>query len=457
MNRKNINRRQFLKASLMASLGSSSLWSTMTQLQTVNAATTFGDFSDYKALVCVFLSGGNDSANMIIPVESNAHAVYSRSRGQLAVPLSQLTPLGNSGYGVPPSSAAFAQLYSEGKLAVLANTGPLIEPVTRAQILAASASLPPQLHSHNDQQKLWMLGDSSGRTTTGWAGRIADLLETSGIATAPALNLNFGRNEVLQMGQRAQAFSLDSKGDGVSRLHTEGTYRVKHNHAPYLDLMAQSLASAHPMVRQYASAQQRSLENNRMVADALASTPAPTSEFTTVSGSRLAEHLRATAHVIAARSQLGSQRQIFFINTGSWDTHANQVERHNSLQETLTTSLSAFQLALEELGVSESVTTFTASEFGRTLSSNGDGSDHGWGGHSFILGGAVHGGQIYGTMPNLELDSEDDVGKGRLIPTTSTEQYTATLARWFGLSDVELSDLLPNLNRFDSSNLGFMA
>lgn len=456
MTSKTLNRREFLKRSLAASIASSSLVSTLTSLQTVKAASLDGDFSDYKALVCVFLMGGNDSMNMVVPTDASLYQNYAQSRSGLAVPLNDVLTMAETDYGFSPDAAGFADLFASGKLAVVANTGSLIEPVTKAAIDAGTATLPPQLHSHNDQQKLWMAGTSSGLFSTGWAGRIADLLQDQGIATSPAANLNFGRNELIQRGALTHAFSLNRNGTGVETLKTQRTYRARRNHDAYVALAAQNQNHVHPMVRQYAEIQQRSLNTTETMSNVLENAPELASEFTEFGRGRFAAQLQTTAKIIASRGELGAQRQIFFLTLGGWDTHASQAGKHAALQQELTTNLKEFQIALEGLGLADKVTTFTSSEFGRTLSINGDGTDHGWGGHSFVLGGAVDGGKIVGTMPSLELDSDDDKGKGRIIPTTSVDQYLATLSKWFGLSDSQAAELFPNLGNFDSADLGFM-
>ena len=456
MKSKTQSRRDFLRVALGSALGSSGLYGATASLQVAQAAPSLAErLDDYKALVCVFLKGGNDSFNMVIPNTDSAYDTYSQSRSDIALAREDLLVLGDSGFGMNPDSAGFASLFEQQKLAVIANVGSLVEPATKQSILDGDTVLPPQLFSHNDQQRLWMTGDSLGDSPTGWAGRLADLFLADGVSVQPALNLSFGSSDLMQMGINTRAYSLAN--DGVLSLRTtRNTVRDARLHEGYVRHADQGQSHLHPMVREFARIQAQSMTSGDQVASALSDAPAIDAPLTVFAKNSLAAQLETTARMIASQQTLGSNRQIFFITTGSWDTHANQAESHSFLQQVLTTNLLEFQSLLESLGVDDQVTTFTATEFGRTLSSNGDGTDHGWGGHSFVMGSQVDGGNIFGQMPSLELGSDDDLGKGRVIPTTAADQYSATLAKWFGLNDEEILNVFPRLSNFDVHDLGFM-
>lgn len=455
MTRTRHNRRDFLKLGLGTLLGTSSMMGAMSSLQALQAAPLVNRMNDFKALVCIFLKGGNDSMNMVVPMDPAEYAVYADARGDLAIPQSSLLPLGQSGYGMNPDAAGFAQLYTEQKLAVLANVGTLIEPTTKSDIQTSSSLVPPKLFSHNDQQRLWMTGDAMGAVNTGWSGRIADMLHSAGVPSYPAMNMYFGPLDLLQLGDIAQPYSLAN--DGVVELQTaRNDSRRNRLHDRYKAYYENANTHPHRLVREYAKIQQRAYDTAGNVTSALASAPTLSTSFSRFPSRSLAAQLETTIKLISLHQQLGTQRQVFFLTTGSWDTHASQSNNHRVLQQELTTNLLEFQRELEYLGLDGQVTSFTASEFGRTLGNNGDGTDHSWGGHSFVMGSAVNGGQFYGQMPDLTIDGPDDAGKGRIIPTTASDQYTATLAKWFGLEPGEVNTLLPRLANFGTDDLGFM-
>lgn len=460
-----LHRRRFLRNSL--GLATGSLLTTFDALQRVQASasltpsatpslTTTLDNSpgDYKALVCLFLRGGNDGFNTIIPTDDIGYQEYSSARGSLTLEQSQLLRLNAVDVGFHPACTGFRDLFNNGNLAILANTGTLIEPVSLADYHDKRVALPPQLFSHADQRKLWVTGDAKGDVATGWAGRMADLVNTAGAAGVPATNINFDRNNTFQAGEQTQPYSLDRKG--VRELQTLTAQRGKRSHADYLQAIALGQQHAHPLVREYARLQSHSLESTAQIKTTLEAATEFSDLFTEFPRSQLAAELNLTAQLIEAQASLGNRRQIFFIEVGSWDTHDNQLASQANLLEILSTNLREFYLVLEAMGMSNNVTSFTSSEFGRTLSSNGDGSDHGWGSHSLVMGGAVDGGKVFGTLPELVVGGNDDAGHGRIIPTTAVDQTIATLARWFGLGETELNELLPNLQNFNSTEPGFM-
>lgn len=463
MKQSQFNRRAFLKGTMAAALGSTSLYASMSMMNAVQAAVQNpAAFDDYKALVCIFLAGGNDSMNMVVPTGAEEHAVYATSRGNKAIATADLVQLGNATeYGLNPNAEALKALYDSNKLAILGNVGSLINPITRAQYQQKSAPIPPQLFSHSDQQAIWMTGDATGAQPSGWAGRLADLLHTNGLDKAPGINFNFGSVNTFQTALLTGQNSLTPQG--VATMAGSSTEAGLRSYNAYEALIQEAKANGgHELLAEFSRLQQRSIDSSALIKAALNDVAPLANTFQSTEADPLspfAAKLAMTARAIKANTGangLGSKRHIFFVTLGGWDTHAKQDQDHPRLLKTLSTNMKEFQAALEELGVAGNVTTFTNSEFGRTLTSNGDGTDHGWGGHSLVMGAAVNGGKIYGTMPDLTLDGPDDTGLGRIIPTTSVDQYAATLGSWFGLGNTELDTLFPNLKNFNNRNLGFL-
>ena len=449
-----MQRRDFLKRSLVGLGGASSLWATTSQFNLVNAATSANSFTDYKALVCVFLLGGNDSLNMLIPTDQRAYDQYAATRQNLAVARNAALPIKvtNTQYssvGLHPSLAALHTIYEQGNMALVANVGPMIEPVSKADILTGRVMLPPQLFSHSDQQNHWQTAHPQQAALTGWAGRMADMLSDG---TEPlSMNLSMAGNNLWQTGSQVLPFALSSQGAEI----LEGINPDEEWQRPNAAFLDRIHANTEGMfASQFAAMVDRTRTTGGLVNSALALGPELSTAFP---ATRFAEQMRLVANMISVQQHLNQPRQIYFVAMGGWDTHDNQLADHPALLSELANGMAAFYNATAELGVSEQVTAFTASDFGRTLTSNGDGTDHGWGGNHIVLGGAVQGADIYGQLPQMSLGSDDDLGDGRIIPTLSVDQYAATLAQWFGLADNELTEILPNLNNFNQHNLGFLA
>ncbi|HBY40575.1 MAG TPA: hypothetical protein DEH24_14215 [Alteromonas sp.] len=449
-----MQRRDFLKRSLVGLGGASSLWATTSQFNLVNAATSANSFTDYKALVCVFLLGGNDSLNMLIPTDQRAYDQYAATRQNLAVARNAALPIKvtNTQYssvGLHPSLAALHTIYEEGNMALVANVGPMIEPASKADILTGRVMLPPQLFSHSDQQNHWQTAHPQQAALTGWAGRMADMLSDG---TEPlSMNLSMAGNNLWQTGSQVLPFALSSQGAEI----LEGINPDEEWQRPNAAFLDRIHANTEGMfASQFAAMVDRTRTTGGLVNSALALGPELSTAFP---ATRFAEQMRLVANMISVQQHLNQPRQIYFVAMGGWDTHDNQLADHPALLSELANGMAAFYNATAELGVSEQVTAFTASDFGRTLTSNGDGTDHGWGGNHIVLGGAVQGADIYGQLPQMSLGSDDDLGDGRIIPTLSVDQYAATLAQWFGLGDNELTEILPNLNNFNQHNLGFLA
>ena len=430
--------------------------------------------SDYKALVCVFLFGGNDHANTIIPIDTVNYDLYSTIRGGganrtaggiargrntlAATALTALTPqtlTNNIQYALAPELTSMAALFNSGNAAVQLNIGPLLTPLTLAQYNSSDRvkyPLPPKLFSHNDQQSIWQALNSEG-ATRGWGGYMGDLaLSSNNLSTLTCISAS--GNAVFLAGNNALQYQISPSGAIPIHAAKGSAFNSSSVSNALKKLITQS--SSHVLENELAAVTKRSIDLEMIVNTALNPVNLSTSFDRDGKNNSLADQLKVVARLIGARDVLGAKRQVFFVSLGGFDTHDGLNENHPKLLAQVDEAMSAFYHATVELGVSQKVTSFTASDFGRTLVSNGDGSDHGWGGHHFVVGGAVNGGQFYGAAPQLSLNSNDQVGQGRLLPSTSVDQLAATLARWFGVSSSEINSILPNVSRFSSSNLGFM-
>jgi uncharacterized protein (DUF1501 family) len=454
-----LTRRSFLR-SVCTAVGMTSLSATVFDLRRIAAAATLA--GDYKALVCVFLYGGNDSNNVLVP-RGTDYAAYAAARGSLALasgPLRPITPIsGGDGrqWGLHPSLPGLQNLFNQQRLALVANVGPLVAPVTRAEYLAGTAALPPQLFSHSDQTVHWQTALPDQPVRTGWGGRVADLLHSLNGTSQVSMSMSLGGNNTFQVGNAVTQYQLSSEGAiGLGWYHDGSQWNDPPSTA-IRSLMTRSYGNL--FQRGYRDVFQRALDQDRLLSGALDAAPALQTPFPETD---LGQQLRMIARIISIREALGLRRQVFFCAAGGYDTHDGQigaqaeVGAHADLLTELDGALSSFYAATVELGVASDVTSFTASDFGRTYISNGGGSDHGWGAHHFVLGGAVSGGRFYGDVPTLAVDGPDDSGDGRWIPTISVDEYSATLARWFGVSATDLPLVLPNLGRFDMPDLGFL-
>jgi uncharacterized protein (DUF1501 family) len=415
--------------------------------------------TDYKALVCVFLYGGNDHGNTLIPCDASHYASYQTIRNNLAIAQANLagtalTPTialpGGLQYALAPQLTLLKPLFDQGKMAVQLNVGPLIAPTTLAQYNARSVALPPKLFSHNDQQSIWQSSLPEG-ATSGWGGRIGDLFLSSN-GTAAMTCMSVTGNAVYLAGHQAVQYQVAPSGAVPVRGIKTTLYGSAACAAELRSLITQ--ASAQSLENELAIVTRRSIDTEVAVTSALAGVSPFTTSFNT--GNSLAVQLQTVAKLIAARSTLGTKRQVFLVSMSGFDLHDNLMALHPGLLTSVSEALRSFYDATVELGISNSVTAFTASDFGRTLTSNGGGSDHGWGSHHFVIGGAVNGGRFYGTAPAVSINGPDDVGQGRLLPTTSVDQFAATLAAWFGVSDSGMTTVVPNIGNFAMRNMGFV-
>lgn len=468
-----VNRREFLRKSVAAALGGISLYSAAGSLRLMAAslgAQRAAALTGYKALVCVFLFGGNDSFNTIVPVSGQARTDYLASRGALAqtANLNALTPLdaGPGNYALHAAMPELAALFNAGRAGIVANVGSLLYPITAAEYRAGSVPSPPQLFSHVDQAAQWQTSRPDDANALGWGGRIADLLHTANTGQVP-MNITLSGNNAFERGAVVSPYGMDPRGVGrmsyqdngdecwiAGSCSDYGAATQALNQAAYNALIAPG-TQVNALERAYASATSHSIANYQLLDTALgASAPAWTTPFP---ASDLGGQLQMVARLINARGALGMNRQIFFVSTGNYDTHTDQLDNQNSNLAELSQALKAFHDATVQLGVDSAVTAFTASDFGRSLAANASGTDHGWGGHHFVLGGAVQGGRFYGALPSLAPDANpDDTGWGQIIPTLAVDQYAATLARWIGVDASGIADIFPNLGRFSGADLGFM-
>ena len=450
-------RRHFLRQAACAALGASGLVNTIWDLRRINAATAIGSTpTDYKALVCLFLYGGNDGNNVLVPTDTLSYASYAAARQDLALPASSLLPISprtsdGRTYGLHPSLPELQTLFSTGKLALVANVGTLVAPVTRANFLANTAALPPQLFSHADQSVQWQTSWSDAPPRSGWGGRTADLLASLNANPKLSMNISVAGNNMFETGTAVQPYGVSPAGI-TSLSGYNGTGADNARYEAVQALLAQSQTNL--FEKQFGHVTKTGIKDNALLASALSAAPTLATVFPSTD---LGDQMSMIAKLISARTTLGMQRQVFFCSLGGYDTHGDQLTDQANLLAELSQALSAFEAATVELGVDSQVTTFTSSDFGRTLPSNGEGSDHGWGSHHLVMGGAVSGGDLYGTFPTLAVNGPDDTGEGRWIPTTSVDEYAATLATWFGVSASDLSTVLPNIGRFAKPNLGFMA
>ncbi len=448
-------RRTFIRQAACAALTTSGLLNTIFDLRRLSAA-TIADSGDYKALVCLFLYGGNDANNVLIQHDANGYASYAAARGILALPQASLLPLtlqngDGRDFAFHPNLPELQTLFNQGHLGVVANVGTLVAPVTRAQYLAGGAAVPPQLFSHADQSVQWQTSVPDQISRTGWGGRMADALRSLNGSSKISLSISIAGTNTFEVGNTVLPYNVSPDGSvGLSGF--DGSANANVRFQAFKDLLA--LQQSNLFQQAYSDTVTRSIAANDLLTSALAGVPALQTAFPATA---LAKQLNMVAKLIAARNNLGMRRQIFFCSVGGYDTHGDQLAGQANLLTELSQALNAFFAATSELGIAQDVTTFTASDFGRTFPTNGSGSDHGWGSHQFVLGGAVRGGRLFGTFPTLAVNGPDDTGQGRWIPTTSVDEFSATLATWFGVSSSDLPMVLPNIGRFANRNLGFFA
>lgn len=473
-----INRRSFIKslsgAGALSFLGGTGILSAIGN-STAHAA----EVSGYKAIVCLFFHGGQDNYDTVLPYDQASYDAYVSNRTEImtayaAQPdgsnrtLAQLLPLnpdnaanfGTRQFALPNELAPVKTLFDAGKAAILGNVGPLIQPMTRSEYISKSLPQPKKLFAHNTQQFTWKSNVPEG-TTVGWGGRFADAAVVSGANQKESFTtITTAGNSVFLSGENVLQYAMNTNGPprvngltsnsvllGTGRSSTLGRQLLEDN---YRHIMS---SNSNLLKRDISAISDRAFDLNDIFRTALDNAPNLQTQFPSSSAGR---QLGAIANTINVRSALGAGRQVFFVAVGGFDSHSNQAVDLPNRQSQYADAIGAFYQATEEMGVENDVTLFTASDFGRALRENGDGTDHGWGGHHFIVGGAVNGNRIYGDIPPYTAEHDQDADNGRLIPQTSVEQYAATLGRWFGLTNAELATALPNLENFTVKDLGFM-
>lgn len=434
------------------------------------SSATAANTSGYRALVCIFLYGGMDGHDFLLPTDQASYDTLRQSRTSLMdaylrnsnwskrqrTDLLELSPhnataFGSRGFGLPAEMPELHRLFETDKAAILANVGPLVEPTAKAAITARTATLPKHLFSHNDQQSTWMALSPEG-ARFGWGGLFADRMISANANLEPAFTaISAGGNAVFLSGQQVRPFQISPRGAvEVADIESGQILASGGNSSVATTLFEEHLRAigttrANLFERDIAAIENRSVDLSRRFNESVSGAVDLMTPFPTTS---LGNQLKTIATTIAQRGVTGASRQVFFAKLGGFDTHSRQTEKIPKLQRALSEAIGAFYDATVELGVSDQVTLFTASDFGRTLTSNGDGTDHGWGGHQIIVGGAVNGGNIFGTVPPAGLDHDWDAGRGRLIPDTSIEQFAKPLGRWFGLSNSEINAVFPALPQF---------
>lgn len=454
------SRREFLKRSSAFSVaGAAAPWAL--NLAAISEAAA-QSATDYKALVCVFLYGGNDHGNTLVPYDQSTYDSYATLRSTLATARTSLDATvlapatgfelpNNRQYALAPQLSALKPAFDAGRLGVLLNIGPLIEPTTKTQYSARSVALPPRLFSHNDQQSIWQASSPEG-SASGWGGRIGDLM-ASGNGQSVFTAVSVTGNAVYLSGRSAVQYQVTSNGsvpiNGIGNTLYGSTAA-----AQALRNLITSTPGTNLFEREHARVVQRSIDADVALRSALGGT---TPLATTFPATGLGSQLSMVARMIAARNAVSARRQVFFVGIGGFDNHDKLADNHPALLTQIGGALAAFDAAMLELGTSQQVTAFTASDFGRTLSSNGDGSDHGWGSFHFISGGAVLGQRFFGQAPLPGNNGPDDVGQGRMLPTMAVDQLAATLATWMGVGSGDLSTVVPGIGNYTVKNLGLFA
>ena len=466
-NQNKYNRRKFLGTASCGAIGASTFFSTLFNLKMASAAASWDQSlhgesnQNYKALVCILLAGGNDSFNMLVPTENNAYGAYSNTRSNLALAKNSLLPLtpnitGQTPLGLHPSMPEVQQLFNAGKLAFVNNVGTLIEPTTKAQYQNESAKLPLGLFSHADQIQQWQTSLPHSRSAHGWGGRMSDIMQSVNNNQRISMNISLSGRNIFQSGNNSSEYTIRPTGNGsigidgygtgdaLSQIRTTAVNSLLEEQ--YTDIFKKT----------YADVTRNAQDAHEEFSMAIGGT----NLSTTFSTSYLSQSMQMVAKTIAARQTLDMRRQTFFITFGGWDHHDEVLNAQTAMLGVVSKALGEFNAAMEELDVSSDVTTFTISDFGRTLTSNGNGTDHAWGGNVMVMGGDVMGGRSYGTYPDLALNNGLDVGNGVLIPTLSTDEYFAEIARWFGVSNTDLTSIFPNLDNFynvgGAPPIGFM-
>ena len=456
------SRRMFLTHSCGLGVAAATSTSTLLSLGFARQAAAHDHAGDYKALVCIMLGGGNDAYNMLVPHDEDQYAEYQTFRSDLALARDDLLPLPENSegrtYALHPGMAEIEQLYREGEVAIINNVGTLLEPIDPDALQAGRARVPIGLYSHSDQQMQWQTAVSYSRSATqGWAGRIADL-QGPELANGISMNVSLNGTNVLQSGAQAVPYNIHAEGDGAQNIWAYGEDGGYNSTRKQMIDWVFEVEHDNLLRNEYSARMRKAINNAKTFSEAMQQAPEIQTAFI---DQRLSTALHQVARVISVREILGATRQTFFLHIGGWDHHDEVLNNQARMLPYVSRAMARFRDALRELNVYDKVTTFTISDFARTLTSNGKGSDHGWGSHHLVMGGAVNGGEMYGTYPTLHQNHPMDTGRGVFMPTTSTEEYFAEMSLWFGVAPSDLDRVLPNVRNFYSpgsaeSPLGYM-
>ena len=469
MSKQELNRRAFLRNSgALTVAGMATPWFINLSMMAEAAAASAAPGDDYKALVCVFLQGGNDHANTLIPFDPVSHEAYAKARGLretggLAIPLAELTatqlaPTLDRTMALAPALAPLKPLFDNQRMAVLLNIGPVVRPTSLDDFKAGKGALPPKLFSHNDQQSVWLSSMPEG-SVLGWGGVIGEdqlpALPDSGKRPPRdyLTNVNLASNNVFLAGQSAGQYMVNANGiaplKALSGAHFGSSSKFA---AAFKTLVTTENPLAHRMAKEHANIMRRAIDTNEVLLGAMSGLQIKPLSTADANAKPLAAQLNMVARLIEANQQLGLKRQVFYVALGGFDNHDRLTADHPRLLAQLAQALSQFDKDLDTLNMADKVTTFTASDFGRTMSSNGDGSDHGWGSYHFVMGGAVNGGRYYGDLPAVT-GGATDIGQGRLLPTMAVDQLSVALAGWMGVAPSRFDLLAPNWQKFSATTL----
>lgn len=458
-------RRQFIKNIGMTAMGLSTMPAAAFSMKTWAAAAANNSAltDDYRALVCFYMFGGNDGFNMLVPKGDTEYAEYQTTRSNLALAqedLLSINPLDNQGmeFGLHPSADGMQQLFEDGKLSFLCNVGTKLKSDTTVSNFQNQQNLPLSLFSHNDQTTQWMSANVEERSGIGWAGRIADMLGNENTNQNISMNVSLGNNPTFLRGEDTSSYSLTKFGPQALRHYSELS-SPDNFHGQRTTALNSMFNHDYqdPFYNTYNGVFRNGIDSNseyKAALDAFEDGGGLTSDFTEANS--FSQNLKMVAKSIAIGEDLGFQRQIFFVQVGGFDQHDKLLVEHSESMSTVSTGLLEFNAALEELDMQDQVVTFSMSDFGRTLTSNGDGSDHAWGSNAIVMGGPVIGKSLFGDYPSLALGTDIEVGKGTLIPTMASDLYCAELAHWFGVPMSELGTIFPNLSEFFDASLGLL-
>ena len=450
-----MSRRRFLGAAPCAAISSTTLLSSILNLGAANSLAgmsknNFSASGDYKALVCILLAGGNDSFNMLVPRNGSHYSEYENTRSNLALPQGDLLPINfiddnEKQFGLHPSMPEVQQLFNDNKLAFISNVGTLVEPTTKPQYINGGVPVPVGLLSHADQIQQWQTSIPQTRSSKGWGGRMADILHAGNGNQNISMNISLSGSNIFQVGNNISEYAIRASAGGSVGIDV---FQGSSN----LDMALKSGAE-NLLAQQYQDIFKSTFTNkindsqahHGEFSAAISQAPVLNTSF---SENDLSANMELIAKTIAVRNTLNVDRQTFFITFGGWDHHDLVLENQVAMLSVVSKALSEFQAAMEELNVADCVTTFTMSDFGRTLTSNGNGSDHAWGGNVMVMSDSVNGGEVFGNYPSLALNGNDDVGGAILLPSISTDEYFAELSKWFGVANNDLNYVLPNIGNF---------